>query len=141
MPSENSHPTATHRRKRVRLVSTGSPGLRLRLPAQHARDNEMWFEDGNVTLTVENTQFKVHKGLLTLHSETFRDMLEDSQESTNGKDRNSTSGCQFIEIEDRVDDVKYMLTLLYNRVPRSFYTNRPLSFQTVAMMLRTGFKY
>ncbi|KAJ7719908.1 hypothetical protein B0H16DRAFT_1261359, partial [Mycena metata] len=36
---------------------------------------EYWFDDGNIILQVESTQFRVLKSLLAMHSFVFRDMF------------------------------------------------------------------
>ncbi|KIM82688.1 hypothetical protein PILCRDRAFT_819992 [Piloderma croceum F 1598] len=36
---------------------------------------EPWFDDGNVLLQAQSTQFKVHRGVLSANSGVFRDML------------------------------------------------------------------
>ena len=42
-------------------------------PAQ--RDEELWFEDGNIILASHDTEFCVYKGPLMKHSPVFQDML------------------------------------------------------------------
>ncbi|KAI0706731.1 hypothetical protein C8T65DRAFT_577168 [Cerioporus squamosus] len=39
------------------------------------KDDELWFEDGNLILTTSTVQFRVYLGLLVSHSLVFRDML------------------------------------------------------------------
>ncbi|KAJ7366518.1 hypothetical protein DFH08DRAFT_834681 [Mycena albidolilacea] len=39
------------------------------------RSTEYWFDDGNIILQVESTQFRLTKGLLSMHSTVFRDMF------------------------------------------------------------------
>ncbi|KAH9925666.1 uncharacterized protein BXZ73DRAFT_49945 [Epithele typhae] len=39
------------------------------------RDAELWIEDGTLVLAVEDTAFRVYKGLLKIHSPVFKDML------------------------------------------------------------------
>ena len=39
------------------------------------RDEEFWFEDGNIVLVAGETHFRVYKGPLRHHSLVFRDML------------------------------------------------------------------
>lgn len=39
------------------------------------RHPTLWLDDGNVVLVVENTGFRVHRGILSKHSDVFRDMF------------------------------------------------------------------
>ncbi len=39
------------------------------------KDEELWFEDGNLILTTPTVRFRVYRGLLVAHSPVFRDML------------------------------------------------------------------
>lgn len=43
------------------------------------RRSEFWFEDANIILEAEKVQFGVHKGVLKMHSEVFKDMLHFGQ--------------------------------------------------------------
>lgn len=52
------------------------PGTETEAPSgQVQRHSKFWFEDGNVTLQVEETQFKLHRSLLSLSCGTFHDMF------------------------------------------------------------------
>ncbi|KZV92451.1 hypothetical protein EXIGLDRAFT_768999 [Exidia glandulosa HHB12029] len=39
------------------------------------RCDELWFEDGNLVLQAQHTQYRVHRSLMSTRSEFFRDML------------------------------------------------------------------
>ncbi|KAH9925669.1 uncharacterized protein BXZ73DRAFT_103202 [Epithele typhae] len=52
------------------------PSPNQRTSPAEMRDADLWFEDGTLVLVVENTAFRVFKGLLTLHSPVFKAMLE-----------------------------------------------------------------
>jgi hypothetical protein len=39
------------------------------------RSKEYWFDDGNIILQAESTQFRLTKSMLSLHSSVFRDMF------------------------------------------------------------------
>ena len=39
------------------------------------RDEEFWFQDGNVVLVARNIEFRVYKGILANHSPVFKDMF------------------------------------------------------------------
>ncbi len=46
---------------------------------------ELWFEDGKIVLVAEDRAFKIHRGILSVHSVVFRDMFQTPQPS-NGAD-------------------------------------------------------
>lgn len=39
------------------------------------KDDELWFDDGNLIIVAGDTEFRVYKGPLLLHSEVIRDMV------------------------------------------------------------------
>jgi BTB/POZ domain len=39
------------------------------------RSIDCWFPDGNVVLQVESTLFRVHRSILSMHSEVFHGMF------------------------------------------------------------------
>ena len=47
------------------------------------RDEEFWYEDGNIILTARRVEFRVFKGILANHSPVFRDMFSLPQPPSN----------------------------------------------------------
>ena len=47
------------------------------------RDSDVWFEDGNIVVIAQNTTFRFHKGVLSLHSQAFRDLFSVPQPHQN----------------------------------------------------------
>ncbi|KAJ7668678.1 hypothetical protein DFH06DRAFT_1321912 [Mycena polygramma] len=74
------------------------------------RSPELWFDDGSVVLQAQNTQFRVHWGVLSNQSTVFRDMRGLPQPP----DQDSVEGCPVIELSDSADDVEYLLDTLYH---------------------------
>jgi hypothetical protein len=71
----------------------------------------MWFTDGNIVLEAEETQFRVHRGvLLAMHSSVFKDMFEIPQPS----DEPTVEGCPVVQLCDTAADVECLLTSVYN---------------------------
>ena len=78
-------------------------------PERHPR---LWYDDGNIILQAERTQFKFYKGLLARHSQVFADMLAvvpHNQEALHGA---SAEGCPVVELTDAAQDVRFMLLWL-----------------------------
>lgn len=53
----------------------------------------VWYEDGNVIVQAESTQFKVFQGVLTTHSPVFIDILDDPEIEED-------DGCRIIRTND-----------------------------------------
>ncbi|KAI0783917.1 hypothetical protein BC629DRAFT_1440631 [Irpex lacteus] len=123
----------------------------------------LWFEDGNVILVAETTGFCVYQGMLTKHSEVFRErlakqppstylgmfraMFKKSPETGTTTDSNVAGRCIVRLNDDRADDVALVLTCFLitgtaHTKLRSFYRNTEKApFMTVAAALRLGTKY
>ena len=77
------------------------------------KDNEFWFDDGNIVLLAQsNIGFKVHGGLLARQSQVFADMLALSQPSSaGGTDPGVT---ETVPIYDQAVDVSNLLKAIYD---------------------------
>lgn len=74
--------------------------------------SEIWFDDGSVVLQAENTQFRVHRSMLSRHSEVFRDMFTMPHPAGEAL----VEGCPLVCLPmDSAEDVKNMLTALYDK--------------------------
>ena len=73
--------------------------------------SDIWYSDGSIVLQAENVQFKVHQTVLAKHSKVFADMLAvgdpDPAEQL-------VNGCPLVVIQDSAEDVRHMLSILYN---------------------------
>ncbi|KAJ6519054.1 hypothetical protein C8R45DRAFT_11752 [Mycena sanguinolenta] len=94
--------------------------------------SDLWFRDGSVVLQAENTQFRVHFGVLARHSSVFSDMWELPQPS----DEPTVDGCPVVKLEDDPTDVQYMLKTLYDS---TFQKVIPLP--VLGALIRLGRKY
>ncbi|KAF7370392.1 BTB domain-containing protein [Mycena sanguinolenta] len=96
--------------------------------------SDLWFDDGNVVLQAEDIQFRVHWGVLALHSSFFHDLKALPQPA----DQPSVDDCPIVELSDAPDEVEYVLRALY--VP-SFLCQKRLSVPIISALLRLGRKY
>ncbi|KAJ7502965.1 hypothetical protein B0H11DRAFT_1854163 [Mycena galericulata] len=96
--------------------------------------SEIWHNDGSVVFQAKDTQFRVHWGVLSLHSSFFRDM----QGLPQPPDQPSVDGCPIIELQDSPEDFEYLLKALYSP---TFLTQKSLPFPAVAALVRLGRKY
>ncbi|KAF7964590.1 hypothetical protein HWV62_5375 [Athelia sp. TMB] len=112
------------------------PSITAATPAPVVR-SEIWFEDGNVILQAENTQFKVHRGMLARNSSIFNDMFSVPQPPM--PEEESVEGCVVIHLPDSAHDLEIVLRAL---IERGFAPSRePVSIKIVAAFLRLGRKY
>ncbi|KDR77431.1 hypothetical protein GALMADRAFT_138543 [Galerina marginata CBS 339.88] len=94
---------------------------------------ELWFEDGNIILQVQATQFKVHRSVLSNQSEIFKDMLAVPQPP-------SLAECPVVVLHDSALDVESVLLLLYDTM-RLYNFREKMSLSVLGSMLRLGRKY
>ncbi|KAJ7612179.1 hypothetical protein FB45DRAFT_803476 [Roridomyces roridus] len=100
------------------------------------RDEELWYEDGNIVLQAENCLFKVYRGVLASRSPVFQDMLSFPQPP----DSDLVDGCPLVHLHDSPAEVKVFLRALYD--PEFFppFPSRT-TFDTIIGCLRLGHKY
>lgn len=79
-----------------------------------------WFEDGNIVLRVEDTLFRVHRGMLSRHSTVFSDMFalpQPEMEKVKVKEEGESlvEGCSVVGLPgDKVRDWERVLAILYD---------------------------
>lgn len=73
--------------------------------------SKLWLDDGNVILQAGNTQFKVHKSILSLNSTVFSDMFLAPQPSGEPL----IEQCPIVHLSDTAADVTIMLEAFCQR--------------------------
>ncbi|KAJ6519057.1 hypothetical protein C8R45DRAFT_851697 [Mycena sanguinolenta] len=111
------------------------PAKRKRTEETAITRSKFWFSDGGVVLQVENTQFRVHWGVLAHHSSVFRDMQELPQPS----DEPNIDGCPVVKLPDNAVDVEYLLEALYEGP--TFLAQKTLPLAAIGAFIRLGRKY
>ena len=86
-------------------------------PEPVVRCEELWYDDGNLVLQAERTQFRVHRSILCKQSIVFKDMKEASCTSTGST---TVEGCPVVELQDSAEAVKYMLRCIYDACVAAF---------------------
>ena len=85
-------------------------------PASRQKDIEFWFEDGTIILVVQNTEFRVYKGLLTEHSPIFRDMFSIPQTPASMSSDEYVGTCPVVHLSgDSARDWRHLLRLYMPR--------------------------
>ncbi|KAJ6589851.1 hypothetical protein DFH09DRAFT_217605 [Mycena vulgaris] len=116
------------------MTSNSPPAKRQRIENAPITRSDIWYEDGSVVLTADNTQFRVHWSILAQHSTFFRDL----QGLPQPPDQPSVEGCPVVELPDALADVENLLRALYNP---TFLFKKVLPFRVVAALIRMGRKY
>lgn len=75
--------------------------------------SDIWFEDGNIVLQAEATQFKVHRSMLGRNSSVFKDMFAIPQPSTSQAEL--VEGCVVVQLSDSAVDVTHVLRAVCER--------------------------
>lgn len=78
------------------------------------RSQFLWLADGNVVIQAEATQYKVYRGLLTLHSAIFNDMFALPQPPLELGEQ-FVEGCAVVHLSDTAADVSIVLETLFLR--------------------------
>ncbi|KDR86008.1 hypothetical protein GALMADRAFT_235195 [Galerina marginata CBS 339.88] len=117
--------------KRKRTQSGGEGGIQ-----EAQKSAAYWFDDGNVILQAENTQFRVHRGIIIRHSQVFRDMFSLPQPEK----ETLSEGCPLIHVSDAPKDWENTFSVLYDHNV-SYASTAILALPLLASMLRIGKKY
>jgi hypothetical protein len=74
--------------------------------------SSFWFDDGSIVIQAELTQFRVHRTMLSRHSQVFRDMFSVPQ-PVDPKD--NIEGCPIVHLSESAQDVTHLLSALYDQ--------------------------
>ncbi|KZP19777.1 hypothetical protein FIBSPDRAFT_862475 [Athelia psychrophila] len=127
--SSNDRPPAN--RKRAGDPSAGSAASVIPV-----RSN-IWYDDGNVILQAESTQWKVHKSILAQSSSVFRDMFLIPQPPSD--DTELVEGCPVVRLLDSAEEVEYVLQAICQREYVGLEEALPL--RVISAFVRLGTKY
>ena len=79
------------------------------------RDQDLWFEDGSVLLIAQTTTFRVHRSVLSQHSDTFTGLFSIPQPA-NPESLELIDGCPVVRVADSAHDLQHLLRALYDGV-------------------------
>lgn len=103
-PSHMSSDASPRASKRQRTEDVVLPTVK-----KHQR---LWFDDGNIILVASDALgFRLHRGIMSLHSTVFRDMLS---LPSNAQDNEMLEECPVVRLQECGDDLKLFFTLLYD---------------------------
>ncbi|KAF9034378.1 hypothetical protein BJ165DRAFT_1513506 [Panaeolus papilionaceus] len=100
----------------------------------------VWMDDGNIVLQADQTQFRVHKSMLSRCSSVFKDMFSIPQPTDEISE--ADRGCAVVHLHDSATDVAYLLTAIYNHQ----YSDNPVhppftDINKLSALLRLANKY
>ncbi|KZT66662.1 hypothetical protein DAEQUDRAFT_767876 [Daedalea quercina L-15889] len=101
------------------------------------RDEKIWLDDGNTVIIAEKTAFRVHRSVLSLHSEVFRDLFTVPPSAS----EETLEGCPVVRVSDTADDMRHVLWDLYSGRTTLVGSGRQADFDVVAALLRLAHKY
>ncbi|KAF7291446.1 F-box domain-containing protein [Mycena indigotica] len=88
--------------------------------------SEVWFDDGNIVIEAQRTQFRVFRSQLALHSPKFKALMD------------PLTPAAILVVSDNPVDLNYVFKrLLYHRYPE----NEPLPLPVIQAFARIGKKY
>ncbi|KDR79510.1 hypothetical protein GALMADRAFT_1243561 [Galerina marginata CBS 339.88] len=100
------------------------------------RNPDFWFEDGNIIIQAQNTQFRVYRGSIARQSTVFNVMFGLPQP----EGEMLVDGCPIVHLDDAPQDWKNLLTILYH--PEVGYKpSDTFDLLALSSILRLGQKY
>ena len=76
------------------------------------RSTSYWFDDGSVIIQAENTQYRIHRSLLSRHSNVFKDMFSLPQPAMDPSPL--SEGCPVVFLSDKATDLEHVLSVIYD---------------------------
>ncbi|KAJ7762115.1 hypothetical protein B0H16DRAFT_1529720 [Mycena metata] len=101
--------------------------------AQLIQRSDIWFDDANLIVQAEDTQFRVYKGSLSRISTVFKTNIENIV-TTKGMDETPV-----LQLSDSPNEVAHLFRAIFDRW--SYPEADPLPFNVIAAFLRLGHKY
>lgn len=73
------------------------------------RDDELYFEDGNIVVAAESTIFRLHRGILSFQSDIFRDLFAIPQPAQ----VDTVDGCPLVCLQESAYEMKWLFLAIY----------------------------
>ncbi|KAI0090975.1 hypothetical protein BDY19DRAFT_991575 [Irpex rosettiformis] len=119
-------------------------------PPYTSRHPRLWFDDGHVTVvTSDGMGFKLHSGIMTLHSEVFKERLlhpTPAQPGSGSSSANRPGTCHLQEfilnLPEKGEELGELFDILYNGGNNPYYDRRTaVPFRRLYRILRLGVEY
>ncbi|KZP19781.1 hypothetical protein FIBSPDRAFT_790422 [Athelia psychrophila] len=129
--SSNDQPPAERQRSEDPRDESVAPAIPVR--------SSIWYDDGNIVLQAEGTQWKVHKSILAQNSSVFQDMFSIPQPPSNDTELELVEGCPVVTLSDSAEEVEYVLQAICQREYVGLEEALPLP--VISAFVRLGTKY
>ncbi|KAH9925695.1 uncharacterized protein BXZ73DRAFT_49926 [Epithele typhae] len=107
-------------------------------------DEKFYFDDGTIILSVQGVHFRVHTGILAMHSPIFKDMSTLGSASYQAGDiGGNLDPCPIVELQDSIHDWRHFLRVIYNMKPLMSIGDETYcpTFDELSAYIRLGHKY
>ncbi|TFK81977.1 hypothetical protein K466DRAFT_501158 [Polyporus arcularius HHB13444] len=108
---------------------------------EHKKDEEFWYEDGNIFLIAGDTRFRVFKGILADLSPVFRDMFSIPHPRVNTSSSKAAQLCPVVHVSDPPEELRYLLRVCFPKTGASRYLSPDPTYDEVSALIRLGHKY
>ncbi|TBU44939.1 hypothetical protein BD309DRAFT_957268 [Dichomitus squalens] len=105
------------------------------------RDTDVWLPDGNIVVIARNTGFRVHKSILAIHSEVFRDLF---LLPPSAAEEETLDGCPVVWVSDDPTHLRRLFLVLCCGKNFYYYENDeliPVQFDVLYSLINMGHKY
>ena len=89
---------------------------------ERVRDEEFWYEDGNIIIVTSNVEFKVFRGILMDHSPIFKDMLSLPQPAS----CDPSSTIPVVAVDDSPQDLRHVFGAIMPKSNNMKYVQAPI---------------
>ncbi|KAM5535545.1 hypothetical protein V8D89_010789 [Ganoderma adspersum] len=103
------------------------------------QDQDFWFEDGSVVVIAQTTAFRVHRSVLSRHSDTFSGLFSIPQPAS-PESLELIDGCPVVRVANSAHDFLCLFRALYDGANYLMHDKR-VEFSELAALARLGHKY
>ncbi|TBU54712.1 hypothetical protein BD310DRAFT_728839 [Dichomitus squalens] len=107
------------------------------LAPEAKRDEEIWFEDGNIIIVAGDTAFRLYKGILSAASLVFKDLFSVPQP----EDGETMDNCPVIRLPDPATDLRHFFRAVTKPDFSHLRHDYKPAFGMLAAVCRIGHKY
>ncbi|KAI0089238.1 hypothetical protein BDY19DRAFT_133032 [Irpex rosettiformis] len=116
----------------VKIQRTEAPQI------QYRHSTAYFFDDGNIVLlTADNMKFRVHRGVLSMHSSYFRNLFP-TLPNDDGKE---LEDCTILRVGEDALTVRWLLDVMYNAGKCVLKMHDNITIVQLGYILRAGAKY
>ncbi|KAI0080992.1 hypothetical protein K474DRAFT_53515 [Panus rudis PR-1116 ss-1] len=106
-------------------------------------DSDLWFQDGTIIIVAGETKFRLHPGVLSRHSEVFKDMFNVPQppEAQADPTMEYIDNCPAVRVSESAEDMALLLSAMYDPGCSIYLMEHPMTCSVASTLLRLSAKY